>query len=72
MFRAALVLAGLPYQNYEMTHALAVALARDDAEERWLAGEPDFAAVAVDRVDLQPSPLTKIVDGLAGAVRPTI
>jgi Fe-S-cluster containining protein len=72
MMRAALVLAGLPYRNYEMTHALEIALARDDAEQRWLAGEPIFEAVAIDRLDLQESPLSKIVDGLAGAVRPTI
>ena len=72
MFRAALVLAGLPYQNFELTHALEIALARADAEERWLAGEPVFADVAVDRLDLEVSPLNKIVDGLAGAVRPTI
>ncbi len=72
MLRAALVLAGLPYQNFELTHALEVALARDDAEERWLAGEPVFAQVAVDRLDLAPSQLSTIVEGLAGAVRPTI
>jgi len=72
MMRAALQLAGLPYRNYEMTHALEVALAREDSEERWLAGEPIFEGVAVDRLDLQDSPLTKFVDGLAGAVRPTI
>jgi len=72
MMRAALVLAGLPYRNYEMTHALEVALAREDSEQRWLAGEPIFESVAVDRLDLGDSPLTKIVDGLASAVRPTI
>ena len=72
MLRAALVLAGLPYQNYELTHALDVVLARGDAEERWLAGEPVFAEVAMDRLDLEASPLSKIVEGLAGAVRPTI
>lgn len=72
MMRAAMVLAGLPYRNYEMTHALQIALARADTEERWLAGEPIFADVAIDRLDEEVSPLTKIVNGLADAVRPTI
>ena len=72
MMRAALQLAGLAFRNYEMTHALEVALAREDSEQRWLAGEPIFADVAIDRLDLGDSPLNKIVDGLAGAARPTI
>ena len=72
MMRAALQLAGLPYRNYEMTHALEIALAREDSEERWLAGEPIFEGVAIDRLDLVGWPLTKIVDGLASAVRPTL
>lgn len=72
ILRAALVIAGLPHRNYELTHALEIALADEQSEERWLAGEPIFAPVAVDRLDVADSPLTKIVDGLAGAVRPTI
>jgi Fe-S-cluster containining protein len=72
IMRAALVIAGLPHQNFELTHALEIALAEPAAEERWLAGEPLFAPVAIDRLDLETSPLTKIVDGLAAAVRPTI
>ena len=36
------------------------------------AGEPLFADVAIDRLDQEASQLTKIVDGLASAVRPTI
>ncbi len=72
MMRAALKLAGLPYRNYELTHALHVALASKDSEERWLAGEPIFADVAIDKMDQDTSPLTKLVDGLAGAVQPTI
>jgi Fe-S-cluster containining protein len=72
IMRAALVIAGLPHQNFELTHALEIALADPNAEERWLAGEPIFASVAIDRLDLETSPLTKIVDGLANAVRPTI
>jgi len=72
MLRAALVLNNLPYRNYELTHALEIALASADSEERWLAGEDIFKDVAVDRLDLEESPLTKIVAGLAGAVGPTI
>ena len=72
MMRAALKLAGLPYRNFELTHALQVALATKDSEERWLAGEAVFADVAIDRLDREASPLTKLVDGLAGAVQPTI
>jgi hypothetical protein len=72
MLRAALVLNGLPYRNYELTHALEIALANDDGEKRWLAGEDIFKDVAVDRLDLEELPLTKIVAGLAGAVGPTI
>ena len=72
MMRAALILAGLPHQNFEMTHALEIALAGADMEERWLAGEPVFADVATDMAEQKPSQLTTIVDGLVGAVRPTI
>ena len=72
MLRAALVLNNLPYRNYELTHALEIALASDDSEDRWLAGEDIFKDVAVDRLDQEDSPLTKIVAGLAGAVGPTI
>jgi hypothetical protein len=72
ILRAALVVAGLPHRNYELTHALEIALADPHSEERWLAGEPVFAPVAVDRLDVADSPLTRVVDGLAGAVRPTI
>ncbi len=72
MLRAALVIAKLPYQNFELTHALEIALSTPNAEERWLAGEELFAAVALDQLDLRPSPITGLVDGLANAVRPTI
>ncbi len=72
MMRAALQVAGLAYRNYELTHALEIALASEDSEQRWLAGEPIFDAVAIDRLDQGETPLTKIVDGLANAIRPTI
>lgn len=72
ILRAGLVLSGLPYQHVEMNHALSIALADETAEARWLAGEPVFAAVAVDAGDLQPSPFSKIVDGMVGALRPTL
>ena len=72
MMRAAMVLAGLPHRNYELTHALQIALAQANREERWLAGEPLFDDVAIDQLDQETSQFTKIVDGLAGAVRPTI
>lgn len=72
ILRAGLILAGVPYQNVEMNHALSIALADETAEARWLAGEPVFAAVAVDAGDQQPSPFSKIVDGLVGALRATL
>lgn len=72
MMRAALMLAGLPHQNFELTHALETALAAEDTEERWLNGEPVFAAVAVDQADQAQSKLNTIVGGLVEAVRPTI
>lgn len=72
MLRAALVIAKLPYQNFELTHALEIALSTPNAEERWLSGENIFAGVALDQLDLRPSPIGGLVDGLANAVRPTI
>ena len=72
MLRAALLIAKLPYRNFELTHALEVALSTPNAEERWLAGEPVFDAVAIDHLYLAPSSINKIVEGQAGAVRATI
>ena len=72
MLRAALILCGLPHQNIEMTHALEIALADENAEARWLAGEPVFAGVAVDRADQSPSDFSRIADAMAAALRPTI
>lgn len=72
ILRAGLILAGLPYQHVEMNHALSIALADETAETRWLAGEPVFGAVAMDAGDAKPSPFSKIVDGLVGALRQTV
>jgi Fe-S-cluster containining protein len=72
ILRTALVLAGLPHKHYELAHALEIALADPDSEERWLAGEPIFEPVAVDRLDLTDSPISNLVNVLVGAVRPTI
>jgi hypothetical protein len=72
MVRGALVLSGLPHQNIELTHALEVALTTTHAEERWLAGEPIFAAVALDRGEQETSTVMGLVNALANAVRPTL
>jgi hypothetical protein len=72
MMKAAMAVAGLPGQHVELSHGLAVALAADDAEAQWLAGEPLFDAVAVDRVDQESAHLKGLVNALAGAIRPTV
>jgi Fe-S-cluster containining protein len=72
MLRAALALAGLPNNNFELVPALAVALAHKDAEERWLGGEPLFASAAIGRLDRIRSRIDEHIACLVGAVRPTI
>ena len=72
ILRAGLIMSGLPHQHYEMNHALAIALADENAEARWLNGEPVFAAVATDLADAGPSPLSQLVDGMVNALRPTL
>ncbi len=72
ILRVGLVLAGLPHQHVEMNHALAIALADETAEARWLAGEPVFAAVAMDIGDAKASPLEKVVNGMVAALAPTL
>jgi hypothetical protein len=47
--RAALRACGLPTVSYELTAALACALAAPDAQARWLRGEAVFDDAAVDR-----------------------
>jgi Fe-S-cluster containining protein len=69
---AALILAGLPARHYELNHALAVAVTDAQAEERWLAGEPLFAAVAVDRYEGQNQDVSNWVKVLVDTVRPTL
>ncbi|MDX2221378.1 MAG: YkgJ family cysteine cluster protein [Rhodospirillaceae bacterium] len=72
IWRSALILAGVPHQHHEMNHALAIALATPDAERRWLAGEPIFAAVAMDKGEDGPSKLSGLVDHLVQFLRPTL
>lgn len=48
---AALSLAGLSGRHVELIQGLAVALAEDNAEQRWLAGEDLFAGVESDAGD---------------------
>ncbi len=72
MLRAAMLVAKLPHQNFELTHALEIALSTPNAEARWLAGEDLFSAVALDDLERQPSPIIQLVEKLAAAVRPTI
>ncbi len=47
----ALVHAGLPYRYYEFNAGLVRALAREDAESAWLAGEDVFDGVRLDPSD---------------------
>ncbi|HEY5374894.1 MAG TPA: YkgJ family cysteine cluster protein [Polyangiaceae bacterium] len=48
-FRAAIAEAGLPAELLELTSALHIALSEPNALQRWLAGEPIFAAALADR-----------------------
>jgi hypothetical protein len=64
---AALKAAGLPYGSYDLNRALAVALAGEDAEARWLAGEDVFAGVQVDpsrKPEVEPF-LDRLIAGAA-------
>ena len=72
MMQAALILGGLPHRHYELNQALAVALSHEDAENRWLKGEPLFEGVVIDAGDQEASPLTGIIDWLVSTVRPTL
>lgn len=72
MMKVAMLLAGLPNQHVELSHALSIALSTADVEARWLAGEPLFDAVAVDRVDQNSAHLKGLIDALANVIRPTI
>ncbi|MBL8630071.1 MAG: hypothetical protein JNM81_10610 [Rhodospirillaceae bacterium] len=72
MMKAALEMVGLPQQHYELNQALAVAMTTEDAEARWLAGEPLFASVDVDRNDTGTSHLHGMASHLAKLLAPTI
>jgi ferredoxin len=72
MVKAALALCELPAVHYELIQALDVALANDNAEERWLRGEPVFANVPIDKAESDSSVLTGMVGVLVNAVRPTL
>lgn len=72
MLQAALRLAGLPHRHYELTQGLAVALTQDDAEARWLAGAPVFAAVEVDEADARSSRVAVMVERLVAAIQPSL
>ena len=69
---AALALAGLPQQHIELLQGLSVALADPGAEQRWLAGEDVFAAVAADAADGHNDALATWVPILTAAVRPLL
>jgi hypothetical protein len=72
MLRAALIASGYPHQNYEMNHALEIALTHKKAEQRWLAGEPLFAGVAMDQAENKITPLSQLADKLADVVKGSI
>ena len=72
ILQASLMMSGLSPLHYEMNQALAVALAHEDAEERWLAGETLFASVPVDEADIKPSGLSAMTHALIDNVRPTL
>ena len=72
MLQAAMRLAELPYQQYELIQGLAAALGHDDAEARWLAGEPIFAGVETDRDHTRAACMSDMVERLAAALAPTL
>jgi Putative zinc- or iron-chelating domain len=72
ILQAALMMSGLSPLHYEMNQALAVALAHEDAEDRWLAGDALFTDVPVDEADIKPSGLSAMIRALVANVRPTL
>lgn len=72
VLQAALQLAGLDHRHYELTQGLAVALTVEDAEARWLAGEPVFASIEVDQADMRPSRVSEMAGRLAAAIQPSL
>lgn len=72
MLQAAMHLAGLPYPQYELVQGLAAALSHEDAEARWLAGEPVFAGVETDQNHARASRVSEMVERLAESLAPTL
>jgi hypothetical protein len=72
ILQASLTLAGLSHFHYELIQGLAAALAHEDAEARWLAGEPVFANVPVDSGEARQGKLWGLVNKVVSVVRPTI
>jgi len=72
VMQASLILAEMPHRHYELIGGLAAALAYDDAEEKWLAGEPLFESVPVDIGEESESPVRGVVRKLVEIVRPTL
>ena len=70
--RAALMLAGLPANHYDLIGALAVALTADNAEDRWLAGAPLFAHVAVNANDFKDAAYLASIEKMAADLAPTL
>lgn len=70
--QTALVLSGLPHHHFELIQSLAVALTVDNAEERWLAGEPLFANVPVNSQEFNNPAMTASIEKLAADIRPTL
>lgn len=70
--QTALVLNGLPHHHYELIQSLAVALTVDNAEERWLAGEPLFTGVPVNAKEFKSPAVAAAIQKLAADIRPTL
>lgn len=65
---AALRLTGLDANAYELSEALRVALAREDAEQRWLEGEDVFAGVA--RAPAEPAQAEQAIAAIIAELNP--
>lgn len=72
MLQSALRLAGLSHRHYELTQGLAVALTENDAEARWLSGEPVFEGVEVDQADTRGSRVSGMAEQLVVAIQPSL
>ena len=70
--QAALILSGLAPYHYELIQSLAIALTVENAEARWLAGEPVFAGVAVNAHDFKNDAAAASIEKMAADLRPTL